>query len=400
MVHFQPFRAYLPELTRGESIEDRVSPPYDVISDEERKELQSHKYNVTNITLGGVNGDYSLAGQKLQQWMKDDILVRDRSECFYLYEQQFVDGGLIHTRFGLIGALAAEGYSPNGVIPHEETFSKVKEDRLNLLRGTETHCESIFGLFDDYPDDLEKRVLEHAEKLFSFSDTQGVSHTLHRISEEDMVREIGEMFLRKRILIADGHHRYETACRYAEENARKRKKGFVLATLVSMRDRGLVVRPTHRLISGLKITEAQLLERLSKDFALSKASSEEDMLERMAEVEGKLLGLMSRQACYVLAPRREGSTPLQRLDTSVCEEHIIKPIVQAKDNEGAKVAYDHDEESVSERVRDGEFDYAIMLSPPSLDLIWDIASAGGKMPKKSTYFFPKMWSGLVYLRMR
>ena len=400
MVQFHPFRAYLPELTRGESIEDRVSPPYDVISDAERKELQSHTYNVTNITLGGVNGDYTRAGERLQQWIKDDILVRDRGECFYLYEQQFVDGGLIHTRFGLIGALAAEGYSPNGVIPHEETFSKVKEDRLNLLRGTETHCESIFGLFDDHPDDLEKRVLEHAEKLFSFSDTQGVSHTLHRISEEEMVREIEEMFLQKRILIADGHHRYETACRYAEENARKRKKGFVLATLVSMKDRGLVVRPTHRLISGLKITEAQFLERLSKDFALSKASSERDMLERMAEVEGKLLGLMSRHACYVLAPKREGSTPLQRLDTSVCEEHIIKPIVQAKENDGAKVAYDHDEESVSERVKDGEFDYAIMLSPPSLDLIWDIASAGGKMPKKSTYFFPKMWSGLVYLRMR
>ncbi len=400
MVQFQPFRAYLPELTRGESIEDRVSPPYDVISDAERKELQSHKYNVTNITLGGVNGDYTQAGERLQQWIKDDILVRDRGECYYLYEQQFVDVGLIHTRFGLIGALAAVGYSPNGVIPHEETFSKVKEDRLNLLRGTETHCESIFGLFDDHPDDLEKRVLEHAEKLFSFSDTQGVSHTLHRISEVDMVREIEEMFLHKRILIADGHHRYETACRYAEENARKRKKGFVLATLVSMKDRGLVVRPTHRLISGLKITEAQLLERLSKDFALTKASSEMDMLERMEEVEGKLLGLMSRQACYVLAPKREGSTPLQRLDTSVCEEHIIKPIVQSKENEGAKVAYDHDEESVSERVKDGEFDYAIMLSPPSLDLIWDIASAGGKMPKKSTYFFPKMWSGLVYLRMR
>lgn len=400
MVHFHPFRAYLPELSRGESIEDRVSPPYDVINDEERKELQSHPYNVTNITLGGVGGDYSAAGERLQQWIKSDVLARDKGESFYLYEQQFVEGGLIHTRFGLVGILAAEGYHPDGVIPHEETFPKVKEDRLNLLRGTETHCESIFGLFDDYPDAMEKRMMEHAEKLFSFSDSQGVSHTLHRISEPDMVQEMMGAMSSKRILIADGHHRYETACKYADENPRKRKKGFVLATLVSSKDPGLVVRPTHRLIAGLKISEAQFLERLGKDFALTKVRSEGDLLESMEEAEGKVLGLISRHAFHVLAPKRSGSTPLQRLDTSVCEEHIIRPIVQAKENEGSRVAYDHDEESVMERIRGKEFDYAIMLNPPPLDVIWDVAMAGGKMPKKSTYFFPKMWSGLVYYRMK
>ncbi|OPY33701.1 MAG: hypothetical protein A4E32_00628 [Methanomassiliicoccales archaeon PtaU1.Bin124] len=396
MVEFLPFRGLVPVL-KNEAAIGRVSPPYDVISPAELERWQSYPYNVTKITLGGKNGSYDDAGKMLGRWIADGALAVEQKDCYYLYSQSFDEEGERLTRIGLVGILAATGYSPDGVIPHEETFSKVKEDRLNLLRGTETHCESIFGIVDDLDDLLPD--LRSCEAVIEYEDASGVEHKLVRIKETKAVEKIRKRLADKRMLIADGHHRYETSCRYAQENIGDRKKGFVLATIVASNDPGMIVRPTHRLLAGLKRSEDELVQALSKDFAVAKKMDLEEMLEAMAESSGKDLGFVTRSGRYlILRPKDPVSDALKGLDTYVCEESIIKPLVL--EDEGSKVAYDHDLSSVMSRLKAGEFDHAVILSPPSLDVIWEVALDGKKMPKKSTYFWPKMWSGMVYYRMK
>ena len=135
MVDFRPFRPFIPCLGMGEGMIERVSPPYDVISSEELARLRENRFNVTNITLGGVEGDYAAAGRAIRSWIEEGRLSQDRRDSFFTYKQRFCQGELCWERTGIIGVLAAKGYQ-GGVVPHEETFPKVKEDRLNLLRGT------------------------------------------------------------------------------------------------------------------------------------------------------------------------------------------------------------------------------------------------------------------------
>ncbi|MFO7497606.1 MAG: DUF1015 domain-containing protein [Desulfobacterales bacterium] len=170
---------------------DRVSPPYDVISPEELARLRSNRFNVTNITLGGVDGDYAAAGRALASWIDDGGLSQDRRDAFYIYKQTFCQGELCWQRTGIIGTLAAMGYT-DGVVPHEETFPKVKEDRLNLLRGTETHCESIFGIFDEISAGLRDRIEDVETKVLDFNDPQGVRHCLFRVCDPETVSAISE----------------------------------------------------------------------------------------------------------------------------------------------------------------------------------------------------------------
>ncbi|QLH74784.1 MAG: DUF1015 domain-containing protein [Methanomassiliicoccales archaeon] len=395
MVEFLPFRGLIPSLKGNEKIDDRVSPPYDVISPEQLVRYRSSPFNVTNITLGGNDGDYSEAGRRLESWLSGGHLVQEPEPYFYLYEQEFLEDGVLLNRKGLVGVLKAEGYSPDGVIPHEETFSNVKEDRLNLLKGTETHCESIFGLVDE----MSFLNSISPEKMFEFRDEDGVSHRMYRIHSQHDIDMVRTALSKKRMLIADGHHRYETACRYALENPRDPLKGYVLATIVSTDDPGLVVRPTHRLVGGMNIEDEQLLVALSLDFALSRATSLDDLLERMRSSGGRDLGLYTRSGMSILLrPKSDGEGALGSLDAYKCEELIIKPLVHRR--KGWRVAYDHDSKSAAERTRRGDYDFAILLSAPRLSTIWEVAMSSKKMPKKSTYFWPKIWSGLVYYRMK
>ncbi|HRU12114.1 MAG TPA: DUF1015 family protein, partial [Methanomassiliicoccales archaeon] len=177
MVDFRPFRPFIPRLGSGERMLDRVSPPYDVISAEELGRLRANRFNVTNITLGGVDGDYSAAGLALSSWIEQGALAQDRRDAFYTYRQTFCEGEHYWQRTGIVGIMAAEGYSER-VVPHEETFPQVKEDRLNLLRGTGTHCESIFGIFDELSPGLRDRMDDMETKVLEFTDPQGVRHCL------------------------------------------------------------------------------------------------------------------------------------------------------------------------------------------------------------------------------
>jgi uncharacterized protein (DUF1015 family) len=401
MVDFRPFRGVLPRLSKSEDIADRVSPPYDIISPEEQTKLQSKPCNITRITLGAVDGRYEGAAELLDSWLSSGKLVQDREDCYYLYRQGFKDGERWLTRNGIIGVLRSEGYEAGNIIPHEETFPKVKEDRLNLLRSTATHCESIFGLYDRSEVDMGE-VEKSATKLFEYTDVSGTRHQLYRISERGTVDAIRTMMASKKVLIADGHHRYETSYKYAQENHADAKKGYVLCTMVSSQDTGMFVRPTHRLIRNLRFQENELLEAMTKHFSVRQVKDAAAAGDIMDKATAPTFGLLFPSGRAVVA---EFSAPagdiLWSVDTYVCQEIILKGILYAmpKGNE-LEIEYDHDAASVEKKVRSGKGDLAILVRAPTLEMTWKVAQSGRKMPKKTTYFWPKIWSGFVLYRMK
>ncbi len=395
MVEFLPFEGLRPNIRAGEHVGDRVSPPYDVIGPEELSALQSLPYNITNLTLKpDPDRRYGGSRAELDRWISEGALKRD-PPSFYVYEQGFDDRGTPRVRRGIVGILRAEPYDAGNVMPHEETFSKVKADRLNLLRDMEAHLESIFGIFPGLSPELSRRARDAERLVFRHVDGDGVEHRFYRLSDPDVVSAITEEVRDQRMLIADGHHRYETALSYALENPDDQAKQYVLATLVPMDDEGLVIWPTHRLVKAGNISERNAAKAIESALATTEVSREE-MLESLPD---HMMGLVFKSGRCLLADCDAGDDPLLALDTYVAQQRILRGVYKADEGK-AEVDYDADARSVLEKMDAREYDLAVILNEPRLRTIWDLASSGRRMPKKTTYFFPKIWSGFVVYLMR
>ena len=394
MVTFIPFQGYRPNLRAGEHIGDRISPPYDVIGDDYLKELQSHPNNVTRLTLNPDSDKrYHTARAELDKWIEDGDLKQD-PESFYIYEQTFDDKGTKKVRTGIVGALKTEKYDDGNIIPHEETFSKVKADRLNLLRDMEAHLESIFGIFEGFTPELNKKISTNALLVYRYVDDAGVEHKYYRLSDPAITSEITEQLKDQKMLIADGHHRYETALNYSLENPDDEKKGYVLATLVASNDEGLVIWPTHRLVNTESISERNAIKGISKELEMTEVTEE----EMEAGLKDHMMGLMFKSGKCFLADYK-GEDGLWTLDTYVVQEKILKGVYKSDEGKGV-VTYDAELSSVKAKMADKKHDLAIILNDPSLQTIWDLSMVGKRMPKKTTFFFPKIWSGFVFYLMR
>jgi len=393
MVIFLPFSGLRPEPGKNEKIDDMVSPPYDVIDDAQLKVLQSKAHNVTRLTLMPENGRYTRSRKELESWIREGALWQD-TRSFYIYRQRFSDAGKEHVRVGLVGILKTEPYEEGNIIPHEETFSKVKEDRLNLLRDMETHLESIFGIHEGFSGALYERIGDNSIPLYVFRDDAGVVHEFFGIWDEKTVEMITSELKEQKMLIADGHHRYETALNYSLENPGNENKSYVLATLVSAKDPGLVIWPTHRLLKS-DIDENDAISRISKLMDVKEVPSKDEMMTNLKDWQ---MGLMFKSGRCFLCRYNGTDNILWSLDTYVAQELILKK-VYGYDEGKVKVSYDADYFSAEKKITEGEYDLAIILNDPSLENIWNLSLAGKRMPKKTTFFYPKIWSGFVFYRM-
>jgi len=400
MIDFRPFHGLLPVVRGSDRIEDRVSPPYDVIDEKQLSALRLKKLNITRITLGGEDGSYTKAAKLLESWIASQKLIEDDHEAYYIMRQEFSYFGQHYIRTGIMGTLGLEAYEKGNISPHEETFPKIKEDRLNLLKATEAHLESIFCLYDHLDAKTMEAVVSKATMLFEVVDETGTKHSFGKISDSEMIGKLKSQLAKKKLLIADGHHRYETALRYSSEHPNDPKKGFVLATLVAGNDPGLVVLPTHRIFKSVQIGTDELLFHAAKFFAIWEVQTIEEM-SRLLSINSRVsLGVLmadGRKFVFELA-WKPTDDPLWSVDAYVCEELVLKKILQKKGE--VTVDYDHDALSVEQKLKAGGGSMAVILSPPKLDAIWKVASEGEKMPKKSTYFYPKIWSGFVSYLMR
>ncbi len=395
MVEFMPFEGYRPNIKAGEKIGDRISPPYDVIGPDYLKELQSKPTNITRLTLNpDADKRYHGSRNELEQWIANGELKAD-SPSFYIYEQTFDDHGATKVRRGIVGLLRTESYDEGNIIPHEETFSKVKADRLNLLRDMECHLESIFGIFTGLSPELTRDIRNNERLVYRFVDSDEVEHRYYRLDNPEITAAITEELKDQKMLIADGHHRYETAMNYGLENPDDERKQYVLATLVPSDNEGLVIWPTHRLVKSGDISEKNAIKGIQNALRTEEVSREE-MLERLGD---HMMGIVFKSGRCLLADcDASGDNPLLGLDTYVAQQKILYDVYKSDEGK-SEVSYDAELDSVLKRMDAKEFDMAIVLNDPSLDTIWDLAMVGKRMPKKTTFFFPKIWSGFVIYKM-
>ncbi len=395
MVEFIPFEGYRPNIKAGEKIGERISPPYDVIGPDYLKELQSNAHNITRLTLNpDADKRYHGSRKEFEQWIADNELKQD-SPSFYIYEQTFDDHGVTKVRRGIVGLLKTEGYDQGNVIPHEETFSKVKADRLNLLRDMECHLESIFGIFTGLTPELTKRIRDNERLVYRFVDDADVEHRYYRLEDPEITGAITDELRDQKMLIADGHHRYETALNYGLENPDDERKQYVLATLVPSDNEGLVIWPTHRLVKSGDISEKNAIKGIQSVMETIEVTRD----EMMAGLKDHMMGIVFKSGKCLLADfDGAGDNNLQKLDTYVLQQKILYGVYKSDEGK-SEVSYDAEADSALAKMNAKEFDVAFILNDPSLDTIWDLAMDGKRMPKKTTFFFPKIWSGFVIYKM-
>ncbi len=408
-------------------IEDVVAPPYDIISPEEQEKLyQRSPYNVVRLILGKEtpqdtpsNSRYTRARALLEQWIEEKVLVLDTQDRFYLYRQRFSALGRKWIRTALFARVRLMDFSEGVILPHERTLSAPKEDRLKLLRECRVNFSPIFGLFPDEDGKVFAFLKDAAggmSPFCRFEDEAGVVHEFWLLSRS-LVESIGGAFGTKPILIADGHHRYETALQYKKERAEanpchrgNEPYNFVMMALVSMKDPGLLVLPTHRVVKGdLPYPAEELERRLARYFervtfyedldallsALDKASSHSFGLHLSG---GPFLLITLRKEVDLDRELSHLPPPMRELDVVLLHELLLEKVLGVSPREvrdEGRLGYYKDARRALEDVERGLGSLAAFLKAPSVDEVWRVARAGETMPQKSTYFYPKLITGLV-----
>ncbi len=417
MAQFLPFRG----LRYNSQIElsSVICPPYDVIKGAARDELIARDvHNVVAIELAARYGEtatsqqYEACAELLKQWIADGTLARDDS-AYYIYEQEFgvLRNGMIFKRRGILGALTLEEFG-KGVQPHEHTLSGPKADRLNLLRALRTNTSPIFGLVaddDGWIDGLIKNVITAPPKC-SATDAEGITHRLWVLCDDETVNGFEAAFENESILIADGHHRYETALNYFRETgAQNGGESAVMMLCVSMQDEGLVVLPTHRVAKGVSDAEiAELPAKLAEFFEIEPFAGDANaLLQQLNSIESaqNALGMHTRGQSYLLTrkvnsalPDASKSAAYNELDVAVLGGLILEKclgIDAAKVAAGGHIAYTIDAFEAVRQVETGEGSAAFLLRETPVSQVQKVADAGDKMPQKSTYFYPKLATGMV-----
>lgn len=421
MAQIRPFRAQRFSSEAGR-LEDLVAPPYDVISPEQREALAAkNEHNTVLLTLPESHPDdrskfvkYGRSSSRLAQWAEEGVLKVDDSPCFYRYRQSFVNPttGANHTRESLICLLKLEPYEKGVVLPHEQTFPKHKEDRLRLLEATRTHLECIYGLYED-PSAAAAKSIGSAgfEKVAEVVTEDGICHELARCCDAKANAAISDAFTNEKIWIADGHHRYETALNFRESVGQKGgqcAEDYILIALSSMSDPGLILLPTHRILSGAQdVSAAQ--ENLSSLFSFEDVPNSSLMseIEKRGSAGNRVFGIASRgggKLATLRDPHRaaeliksDGSELLKTLDVTVLHEIILPMGFGVKGTD--RIEYTRDAGQAAERAESDSQTVAFLMNPPSVEDMRLIALGGEKMPQKSTYYYPKLLSGLVFWPM-
>ena len=433
MADILPFRGIRFDAERaGADLTAVVAPPYDVISVSEQTALYNQDpHNVVRLILGREDDRYSAAAETYRAWLGEGVLAADTEPAFYIYRQRFDDpqtGSPAAERLGLVCLLKLEDYSTGKVLPHENTLTAAKSDRLHLLRATEAQFESIYGLFSD-PDGAVLGAIKNAPvetAIDRIDGPIGSSHQIDRIVDAGTIRAIADALREKQIFIADGHHRYETSLNYQREAregvdapAGSLAADYILITLTAFEDPGLLVLPTHRLVHNVSAERIDALdENLSKHFTSAPISGTfelEEALLKSAADGSKSIGLaLPGKDLRVLTLRYGGdeiaraipgdqSDAAKKLDVTILQRLVLEGclgIDAAALAGGGSVAYTRDSAEAVEAVAAGREQAAFILARPTVDEVREVSLAGDKMPQKSTFFYPKLLSGLLMRDLR
>ncbi len=423
-----------------------VAPPYDVLSGEDKARLLSRDgHNVVAIDLphippkqAGPDAVYEAAGATLKQWIAEGVLKQDGSPALYAYQQTYTHDGTTYKRRGFFGRVRLEAFGPGGTIhPHEQTFSGPKEDRLKLMRATKANLSPVFGLYDDPTNDVTDLLFEAVglapalaqAELPSQDHKSIVASELWAVTDPAVIADVQKMMASKHVYIADGHHRYTTCLNYRKEVADARGTGMdpadpvnqCLFVLIAMQDPGLIIMPTHRVVAASSL----------KDFYLEAFKEAAEKYGQIVETKfrGDSLASLERElpgfgphAMGVYDPiedtavvfRPNGEDPLgafpedaalsgksaawRQLDVAILQHLVFDRIVSPAFGDAEKAmswAFPHEAHEVATLCRSGDYRVGFLLQPTPLTAVRDLCNANELMPQKSTFFYPKLATGMV-----
>jgi uncharacterized protein (DUF1015 family) len=404
----QPFRALHYDLDAVGSLQAVAAPPYDVIDDAQRAELVSRSpHNVVEIDLPRADGDpYEHAAELFAAWQEEGVLTRDAEPAVWALAQDYTGpDGRARTRHGLFARVRVEDYGPGRIRPHERTHPGPKEDRLRLTRATNANLSPIFSLYDD-PSSAAWGAIEPylgGDAWGEVSDEDGTRHRLWRVAAPAATAAVTDALSQTELLIADGHHRYETARVFHQDEG---GAGHVLMCLVALQDPGLTVFPTHRLITELdEAKRSALHETIERDWEsapvdLDDLEPEGDGPVRVGYYDAagpRMLTLRDQAIADAAMPDKPD--PYRRLDTAVLEALILQGALGMTEDDISHfngLDYARSTAQARERVESGAVQAAFFMRGTPVEQVRDVAGAGESMPPKSTYFFPKVLTGMVF----
>lgn len=433
MARILPFKGILYNKEKVVNLADVVAPPYDVISEKKQQVLHDrHDANVVRLILGKINDDdtetdnrHTRAAAYFNSWLDDGTLVRDDIPALYLNAVSFTVKGHTVTRYGLIAQVMLETFDKKIILPHEQTFSKVKSERLSLMKICKANFSQIFSIYSDQSGILDalKQAVDGVTPDIDLVDDAGERHRLWKITEASAVDTVVQKMSDKKLFIADGHHRYETALNYREflretdpDFSDSHPANAIMMYLTSMEDPGLIIFPTHRLLNRVdpqaidslldKAEEYFDVEALpvTNDFDASLACFRQALGDSKQTRLGVLIKNKKMFYVFSLKPNvMDGKFPsiphtLRQLDVTILTHLVLIDLLgltQAALDEEKLISYSENDRHAVEAVLNGQCEAAFILNSTRISQVQDIAESGQTMPRKTTFFYPKALTGLV-----
>lgn len=434
-----PFAALRYNLDHIGSLSDVIAPPYDVIDPDLQDELyKKHPANCIRVILNrnepGDSGDerYDRAAAFVEQWTKEGVLQRESQPAYYVYHQQFEVDGVTFNRRGFMARVRIQPFGEGNIYPHEETHPKAKVDRLKLTNATKQNNSQIFGLYPDTENTVITKLDQACENLtpVEATDHLGVQHKLWTVTDATVVSEVAQLMEDKPMFVADGHHRYETASNYKAQLDQElgglpedHPANFVMTMLVGMSDPGMIVLPTHRLLRGTPgFSSEEIIQKLGDAFSCQtlsggiEAANEAWSKMEAADNQGMVAVYGTKDDTWVTATATDEAKEKMRslapsqsdqwreLGVSLLHRLVIDSLLGCEGH--PKPTYVHEVSEVIEGVRgegsqaesdsDEPYTLAALVMPAKLEHVEAISLHKERMPAKSTYFYPKLLSGLTF----
>lgn len=421
MIVVKPFKGICYNIDIVGDLSSVLSPPYDIIDDElQERLLKNHPYNFVRIDWGKrypdddeKNNVYTRAKAYFDNWLKEKILVHDSEDCFYVLRQDFEIDGKCYSRLGFYGLYKVTEFSFDTIMPHEKTQSGPKEDRYLLTKSCGAFFSAVFSIYEDKELTIENLYEQglFGEPFVTFTDYQGVKNYLYKSKNPSINAKISQMMSEKRLFIADGHHRYETALRISKEMKDNERAQFTLMFFSNTENSGLLILPTYRLLKDISYNNDDLETFLHRYFHVSKYSIDQFKfcLSELKEAREKhafaivtpsqiyFLKLKAIEEVSAFFPENMHDV-LRTLDVNILFYVIIKGFFGVTEEDvknQRKIFYTKDGDDALNKVLSGKAKVALLLNPPDIASLSKVAKLNETMPQKSTYFYPKIPSGAV-----